>query len=126
MRGNSLMKGLKKKNIKMNKREYYRVRYPLTCRPNLAILNSVYEIMDLSENGIRFFGNDVSRFHSDMKIDGMITFGDGISIGIKGKIIRIDGNNAVMFLMESIPFGRIVAEQRFIKVQFPEYGQEID
>ncbi len=120
------MKGLKKKNIKMNKREYYRVRYPIACRPNLAILNSVYEIMDISEHGIRFLGNDVSRFHSDMKIDGMITFDDGISIGIKGKIIRIDGNNAVMFLMESIPFGRIVAEQRFIKEKYPEYGQNID
>ncbi|MEN8263742.1 MAG: PilZ domain-containing protein [Nitrospirota bacterium] len=120
------MKGLKKKNIKMNKREYYRVRYPIACRPNLAILNSVYEIMDISEHGIKFLGNDVSRFHSDMKIDGMITFDDGISIGIKGKIIRIDRNNAVMFLMESIPFGRIVAEQRFIKVKYPEYGQDID
>ncbi len=120
------MKGLKTKNVKMNKREHYRVRYPISCRPNLAILNSVYEIIDLSEHGIRFFGNDVSRFHSDMEIDGIIKFDDGISLSIKGKIIRIDKNNAIMFLMESIPFGRIVAEQRFIKVKYPEYGQNTD
>ena len=109
-----------------NSREHYRVRYPIACRPNLAILNNVYEIIDLSEHGIRFFGNDVSRFHSDMKIDGIITFDDGGSISIKGKIIRIDKNNAVMFLTESIPFGRIVTEQRFINEKYPEYGQNID
>ncbi len=120
------MKGLKKKNIKMNKRKHYRVRYPIVYRPNLAILNNVYETLDLSEHGIRFFGNDVSRFHSDMKIEGMITFGDGISISMKGKIIRIDRNNAVMFLTDSIPFERILAEQRYIKVKYPEYGQDID
>lgn len=118
------MKVQKNKNVKMNKRAYYRVRYPIACRPNLAMLNSVYEVIDISEHGIRFFGNDVSRFHSDMEIQAILTFNDGSSLGIKGKIIRIDKKNAVMHLQDCIPFGRIVAEQRLIKVNYPEYGQE--
>lgn len=56
-----------------------------------------------------------------MEVEAAITFNDGESLRFAGKILRVDENVAVMYLSESIPFRRIVAEQRYLKEEYPEY-----
>lgn len=104
-----------------NKRQHYRIRYPLACRPRLKILDHICEVIDISEHGIRFVSGKVYGLQPEMAVEAVITFNDGESLRFGGKILRIDENVAVMYLSESIPFRRIVAEQRYLKEEYPEY-----
>ena len=104
-----------------NKREHYRIRYPLSCRPSLIVLNQKCEVVDISEHGISFVCNKVHELHPDLEVEARITFKDGESLNLEGKILRINKRIAVLYLPVSIPFGRIVAEQRLLKEEYPEY-----
>jgi hypothetical protein len=109
------------KYTRENKREHFRVRYPISCRPGLRLLNCLFEVIDISEHGIRFSGNKINQLQAEMEVMATVTFNDGSSLKVKGRILRVDKEVAVMYIAESIPFGRIMAEQRFIKVNYPKY-----
>ncbi len=103
------------------KREHFRIRYPIACRPGLSLLNCVFEVIDVSEHGIRFSGNKINQLQSEMDVPATITFSDGSSLKVHGRILRVDEKVAVMYIPENIPFVKIVAEQRFIRMNYPEY-----
>ncbi len=110
-----------KKYTRENKREHFRITYPIACRPALRLLNCVYEVIDVSEHGVRFSGNKINQLVAEMEVPATITFNDGSSLKINGRILRVDEKVVVMYIPESIPFVKIVAEQRFIKMNYPEY-----
>ncbi len=104
-----------------NIREHYRIRYPLSCRPKLTIRNSEYETIDISERGIRFSCKEINEFQTGIELEVSITFHNGEYLDLEGEILRTDEKVAVLRLSKSIPFKRIVAEQRYIKLNYPEY-----
>jgi hypothetical protein len=56
-----------------------------------------------------------------MEVSATITFKDCSSLKVHGRILRVSEKVVVMYIPESIPFVKIVAEQRFIKMNYPEY-----
>ena len=104
-----------------NNREHYRIRYPLSCRPRLTILNNEYETIDISERGIRFICKEISVFQAGMELEARITFNNEEYLDLEGEILRTDERVAVLYLSKRIPFKRIVAEQRYIKLNYPDY-----
>ena len=110
-----------KKYTRENKREHFRIRYPIACRPGLRLLNCVFEVIDVSEHGIRFSGNKINQLQTEMEVSATITFSDGSSLKVHGRILRVDKKVVVMYIPESIPFVKIAAEQRFIKMNYPDY-----
>ena len=104
-----------------NSREHYRIRYPLSCRPGLIILNNEYEAIDISERGIRFICKSTYEFQAGMELAVRITFNSGECLDLEGKILRTDKRVAVLHLSKRIPFKIIVAEQRYIKSYYPDY-----
>ncbi|NOZ68617.1 MAG: PilZ domain-containing protein [Deferribacteres bacterium] len=104
-----------------NRREHYRIRYPLTGRPRLTISDKEYEVIDLSESGLKFLCREVDEFTAGAAVRVTITFNDGESLHVKGKILRTAEKVSVISFSEDIPFGRILKEQRYLKVHYPEY-----
>jgi len=106
-----------------NKREFYRIRYPLNFRPILKLAANAYEVIDISEKGIKFFCKKLYELKSNIEVEFKITFHDNESLNLKGKILRVDEHTVVIYLREAIPFGRIVQEQRYVRDKDPDNSQ---
>ena len=104
-----------------NSREHYRVRYPLSCRPKLIILNNEYVTIDISERGIRFICNEIDEFQTGVELVVQITFNNGEQLDLEGEILRTDEKITVLRLSKPITLKRILAEQRYIKLNYPDY-----
>ncbi|MDH4027873.1 MAG: PilZ domain-containing protein [Nitrospirota bacterium] len=104
-----------------NKRQHYRIVYPISCRPSLKITRKEFEVVDISESGIRFLNKKWAPFTPGVRIQAEITFNDGDTLEIDGEILRVDDQVSILKLHNSIPFWKIVEEQRYIKKNYPDY-----
>ena len=95
------------------RRRYYRIEYPALMRPTLKIRKHEFEVVNISEKGVMFLAEKKIKF--GRWVSGEVTFYDGQSMGIEGKIVRKYENNIGMVLpIKSIPYSRILSEQRLL------------
>jgi hypothetical protein len=90
----------------------------------LTFLGEDYEVINISERGVIFIYKKLHEFKPDLEMQFSITFRNDEPLKLKGKILKIEGKAAVISLLENIPFGRIVQEQRYIKDNYPDYFQK--
>lgn len=108
-----------KKSEQQEKRRYFRIEYPASIRPILKIRKHEFEVVDISEKGVRFSAEKEIKF--GRWVTGNITFYDGQAIGIEGKIAWKRGESIGMFLtVKSIPYPKILSEQRHLARFRPE------
>lgn len=102
-----------------NRRRFFRIKYGDRFRPILearvkegeAELEwKEYKVIDISERGMRFSGEEVSGFRPKSKIEAEITFSDGETFQIEGEVLRITGNQVAVGFSEGVPFSRIINE----------------
>ena len=106
-------------NEQKEKRKYYRVEYPATMRPTLKIRKHEFEVMNVSEKGVMFSIDKKLQF--GRWVSGVVTFHDGQTVGIEGKIVREHENNIGMLLtIKSIPYSKILSEQQLLARFRPE------
>ena len=102
-----------KKRENQEKRRYYRVEYPASARPSLKIRKHEFEIVNISEKGVMFVADKKTAF--GRWVSGEVTFSDGETMGIEGKVVRKHENNIGMSLtIKPIPYSRILSEQRLL------------
>ena len=92
------------------RRQQYRVVYPADA-PKIVIDGDFYQVYDLSENGIRIFPRPFRFFGRGQSIAGTLIFSDGYSLPIEGHIIRVQPKQIAIFLVNKIPFAKILSEQ---------------
>lgn len=98
-----------------DRRQNYRIIYPDTYHPSLIIRNVEFDILDLSETGLRFKLKENIKlpgdlFHAEVKLH------DNSNVEILGRIIRISGQHAAMFMVvKKIPYQIILAEQAYLR-----------
>ncbi len=110
-----------------NKRQNLRVPYPKSCRPILVIDQYQYEIIDISEFGVRFLcGTEQPALAPGTDIDAVLTLHDTKPFNVHGRLIRISErfSSAIMALTEKIPIEILLQEQRSIKKLFPGFLEE--
>jgi len=107
--------------LKENRRDHYRIRYPISCRPVLRIAGKNFEIIDISESGIKFHCENIEDYRANQELQGTVVFNDGKPLILKGNILRVYKKTAIVWLSVNIPFSRIVREQRFLKTRYPDY-----
>ena len=108
-----------KKSEHHEKRKYFRIEYPASIRPTLEIRKHEFEIVDISEKGVKFSAGKEIKF--GRWVTGNVTFHDGQAIGIEGKIAWKRGESIGMFLtVKSIPYPKILSEQRHLARFRPE------
>jgi hypothetical protein len=110
-----------KKSERQEKRGYFRIEYPASIRPTLKIRKHEFEIVDISEKGVRFSADKEIKF--GRWVTGNIAFYDGQTVGIEGRIAWKRGKSIGMFLtVKSIPYQKILSEQRLLARFKPEDG----
>ena len=96
-----------------DRRKHFRVRYPFSERPKLVITRDEFDVIDISEQGIRFSLGPV--------LSEMVTFHDGESLNLEGKLLRTQDSEVVTQFVKGIPSERIIKEQRYLMKKYPGY-----
>jgi len=94
------------------KRNYNRIVYNPARRPRLAVGDTVFEVTDISEGGIRFLNTGAVTLPEFIK--GTITFLDNETIDIDGTVEWQQHNEAGLSLKYMLPAATIEKEQRHI------------
>lgn len=115
------------------RREFFRVIYPPNVSP--VVLDTNYEIIDISCKGIRFYCKD-DQCQPPVKIsqplDLKIQFQDQEIVHIQGRILRCFMNpdlNAKVYcalLTEGFSPKRINDEQRYLLKHFPDFYRSLE
>jgi len=105
------------------RRVYYRIGHPYADMPKLMVWGDEYQVIDVSEEGVNFRCDEYSGVKPGQTISATITFHDGESFDLEGKIFRIKDNEIVIKLSKGIPYKRIVQEQRYLIRKYPQPRQ---
>jgi len=102
-----------KKTENEEQRKYYRIEYPASMRPTIKITKNEFEVVDISEKGVRFSVDEEMIF--GRWVSAEVTFCDGETVTIEGRIVRKHENNIGMLLsIKAIPYSKILSEQRYL------------
>ena len=97
-----------------NRREHVRVYYPLSClkkfMPVLILHSRSYQVMDISEKGLRF-ANPNSNLIPNSMLSVVLQFPDGSTVSVVGKVVRRVPKQIALRLENGIPYTRIMSEQ---------------
>lgn len=96
-------------------REYYRVAYPTSLRPRLEVQGHFFDVIDVSEKGMRFtLGKTAEPPRLGDEVAGTIRFRRGEEVQVRGAVARLDGREVAVRLEDGIPLRTIMEEQRFL------------
>lgn len=95
-----------------NKRSWFRLEYPQELMPSIVIGTLEFAIPEISERGFRIRCREFSEFGVGDEIKGTIYFTDGSSMTLTSAVFRRDQQDIVFRPLKSIPFRRVIAEQR--------------
>ena len=99
------------------RRQYYRIRYPLSYRPKVRIQGEDYEgeVVELSERGVRFLYEGKIILSEGLDLEVTITFHNGESFGLQGEILRVTKENVIVRFSDWLPLSCIMKEQIYMR-----------
>ena len=95
-----------------DQRKHYRINYTEVNCPQLLSSGVNFNVLDLSEEGLRFTLKNMIGFKLDDSVTGSITFVDGESFLVYGIVKRVSSGDVSLVLKRPIPLRKIVEEQR--------------
>lgn len=97
------------------KREHFRLEYPIALRPKFVMQTTTYDVLDLSERGMRFFTKSTSYWaKSPGAVRGDLVFSDGKKIQVEGRVLRVTSDQVILHLNKGVPYAKMMEEQRLI------------
>ena len=99
----------------IQRRKYFRVRYPPKFAPEIVIWGRTFRVVDISEMGVRFTNTPHLSFPEGYVVRGVITFYDKESIQISGSVAWAKDEDVALRLVRGIPFTRVLSEQAFLR-----------
>jgi hypothetical protein len=100
-----------------SRRALYRIVYPLTERPALELGQSLHVVVDCSERGVRYELNHQRIPAIGTATEGLLHFRRGVSVRVRGTILRSMRGVVVLALDPPLGFGEIIAEQRYLRAK---------
>lgn len=97
------------------RRQYFRVLYPPKYAPVVVIWGRNFQVVDISEMGVRFTNPLGLSFPEGYVVRGTITFYDQETIQISGSVAWTNDQAVGLRLVRGIPFTRVLAEQAFLR-----------
>jgi hypothetical protein len=95
------------------KRDHYRLEYPVADRPRVLIHGRQYEVVDVSEQGLKFRCDNSIKPEKDSPFRGVVFFNDGKNFPVSGTVLRYDpsSDQCVVLLTKGIPLAKMIEEQ---------------
>jgi hypothetical protein len=85
-----------------------------------VIGDAVFRVIELSERGLQF--TEGSRdLLLGVRLIGVLRFDDGSEMSVEGIVARIVGPRTVLRLVRGVALGRMLAEQRRILRDYPNF-----
>jgi len=97
------------------RRQYYRLIYPPELAPEVVILGITFRVTDISEKGIRFRKDFYTRLDTGQSVRGVLIFQDLSKYEFQGYVLRVVNREAVVVLIKSLPYQKIMSEQLFLQ-----------
>ena len=99
-----------------SRRNHYRVNYPFAERPALEIGRASFEVVECSENGLRYAVGERRSPSVGTEISGRLLFRSGEAVDVTGDVVRLkDGLVALALQPPGIPFSVVIHEQRYLR-----------
>lgn len=98
----------------VHEREHYRVAYPTQLRPKFLVQGFTFDVVDISERGLRFRLGDAATPDAGNEVQGTVRFRSGETITVRGAVLRVDGREVAVRLEEGVPLRVIMEQQRFL------------
>ncbi len=92
----------------LDRREYFRILYSRMDKPVLTVNQHAFEILDLSNAGIRFINNKNVKL--DNYITGELTFLSGETVRVEGTLKWERSNMYGLYMKDQIPDDIILRE----------------
>jgi len=100
-----------------SEREHYRIQYPMAARPKIVVDGRTYDVVDISERGVRFKVTEEMTFNVGDGFSGQVRFKRSDAVRVGGKVVRIVGKEIAAKLDAGIPLKTMIEEQRYIREQ---------
>lgn len=97
-----------------HEREHYRVAYPTKLRPRFEVQDFTFDVVDISERGLRFRLGSAVEPAPGNEVQGTVRFRRGETITVRGTVLRVIDHEVAMRLEEGVPLRVIMEEQRFL------------
>ncbi|MCB1776367.1 MAG: PilZ domain-containing protein [Candidatus Competibacteraceae bacterium] len=102
------------------RREFYRIHYPITARPSLFLEESkAFLIVDISARGLRYAAPNTLAPNLHQFVKGILHFRRGPQLNIEGTVIRAQNDEVALYLHQEIPSNILLAEQRQLRKNYP-------
>ncbi len=98
----------------LERRQHYRIEYPLQARPRLDIGTRAYQVLDVSERGLRLVWESGSTPSVGWKFHGVLTLANGDRIKVDGHVLRVEAEQISIQLSSGVPLSRIMSEQLYL------------
>lgn len=98
-----------------SERKHFRILYPPAARPGIVIGGRAYDVIDLSERGIRFRGDGDLAVAVGEALAGTVRFRETGAVEVGGTVIRIVGREIAVKLDAGVPLRVLIEEQRHLR-----------
>ena len=102
------------------KRDYFRLEYPYEYRPIMVYDDQQYQVVNISEYGIKFKTHDAAHFVLDQQLEASIVFHDQETYPCCGQVIRLGKKSVIVKLREPIPLHKIRSEHILLINRFSQ------
>ncbi len=96
-------------------RAYYRLVYPLAFRPRFVVGSDTFQVVDLSEQGIRYVHPGPGRPNPGVAIEGVVRLATGEEVEVEGTVVRVEAPHVALVLSRGVPFGLMLDQQRYLQ-----------
>ncbi|MDR3417032.1 MAG: PilZ domain-containing protein [Nevskia sp.] len=101
-------------NAGRERRVEYRLHYPPELSPALTIGTQKLQVLDISENGVRFAASEQDLASVDGQLVATVRFHRGGEHPIAGKVVRIAGGDIAARLEQGFDFRTIAQEHDWV------------
>ena len=96
-------------------REHYRIVYPTAARPVFTSGAIEHDVVDVSEQGMRFRAVEGEIWELEDPVVGVVRFQRRDEVKVSGVVIRLVGREIAARLSIGIPLKTIIDEQRYLR-----------
>lgn len=101
-----------RKETHQERRRYLRLRYPEDACPSLRIGERLLLVTEISHRGMVVLAE--GSLALNQPVGGVLRFQDGSSEQVAGRVLRLSGERAVVYLLRSLPPYRILLERQLL------------
>ena len=99
----------------VEKRDCFRIIYPIVERPGVYFGKKRFEVIDISQGGIKYAIEDAifaEEWPKGLTVEAEVKLLCGVSQKITGKVLRVSGVHVILLLEPKIPLKIMLDEQR--------------